>query len=378
VTRSPDRMVDPEPSVTGPSVDEQALRRYLEREFGAADRFDVTPQADGSGSSNQTYFVEWRQETFVLRGAPPEERVPYLLHDVLAEAEILSAVSGTAVPAPEPVAVCEDTSVLGTPFYLMERVAGDAVSDAEPPRFAAPDRRRQVGEAMVDTLATLHAIDHEPLDVREVPEGTLEEAVAAHTANLRDAAETTGRELTRALEVGDWLREHVPDPPERTLVHGDYKPDNLLFGPGTPPRVSAVLDWEMAGIGNPLADLGWFLALWTEERDPDPVSPAFEAEYGDHEFYDAIVDRTSFTTNPGYPSRREFVERYEERTGIPFEHDRFYRALGLYKLTTICEKFHEAYLTSPETAKATYPMMEVLAPLLAERAAQVVEGEVPL
>lgn len=358
--------------------DEGALRQYLEAALGPADRFEVTPQEGGSGSSNQTVFVQWGPDEFVLRGAPSDERVPYLLHDVLAEYEILSALTTTAIPAPEPVAVCRDTSVLGTPFYLMERVPGDTLGDEEPERFATPERRRRAGEAMVDTLASLHTLDHEPLDVREVPEGTVEEAVAAHTANLRDAFETTDRELTRALEVGDWLRENVPEPPDRALVHGDYKTDNLLFDPGTPPRIAAVLDWEMAGIGNPHADLGWFVGLWTEAKDPDPVTPEFEAEYGDHDLYDAIVGGSSFTTNPGYPSRVEFVDRYEERTGAEFEHQRFYRALGLYKLTTICEKFHEAYLTNPAQAKATYPVMEVLAPLLAERAALVVEGEVPL
>jgi aminoglycoside phosphotransferase (APT) family kinase protein len=366
---------------TGTAVDEDALERYLDARLGPAARFDVTPQEEGSGSSNQTAFVEWGDEEFVLRCAPEHERVPYLLHDVVEEYEILSALAGTEFPAPEPVAVCEDGSVLGTPFYLMERVPGDALGslgDGELPRFATPEHRRRMGEEMVDTLASLHALDHERFDVRDVPEGTLEEAVEAHTANLRDAFEATGRELTRALEVGDWLRENVPEPPERTLVHGDYKTDNQLFAPGTPPRIAAVLDWEMAGIGDPRADLGWFVGLLTETKDPDPVDPAFEDRYGDHELYDTVVGGTSFTTRPGFPSRTELVERYEERTGIEYRHDRFYRALGVYKLTVICEKFHEAYLTRPGDAKATYPVMEVLAPLLAERAALIVEGETPL
>jgi aminoglycoside phosphotransferase (APT) family kinase protein len=361
-------------------LDERALRQFLDAELGPAERFTVTPQEAGSGSSNQTAFVEWGSEEFVLRCAPEHERVPYLLHDVVAEHEVLSALSGAPVPTPEPVAVCEDEAVLGTPFYLMERVAGDALTsldDGEPSRFATPEGRRRMGEVMVDTLASLHTLDR-TVDVREVPEGRLAEAVAAHTAALEDAAETTGRELTRALEAGDWLRDHVPESPERTLVHGDYKPDNVLFAPGSPPRAAAILDWEMAGIGDPLADLGWFVGLLTEETDPDPATPAFEARYGDHELYDAVVGGTPLSTKSGFPSRQALVDRYEDRTGLALRHDRFYRALGVYKLTAICELFYAAYITRPEAAKATYPVMELLAPLLAERAALVVEGEVPL
>ncbi len=362
-------------------TDRRALAEYLETRFGATDQFNLTPQEAGSGSSNRTLFVQWGDEEFVLRGAPDHDRVPHLLHDVLAEYDILSALAGTEFPAPDPVAVCEDDSVLGTPFYLMEQMRGDAMSslgDGELSRFATPEHRRRMGEEVIDTLVSLHTLDGGPFDVRDVPEGPIEEAVEAHTAALQEASETTGRELTRALEVADWLRDHVPEPPERRLVHGDYKLDNLLFAPGVPPQVAAVLDWEMAGVGNPLADLGWFLGLWAEETDPDPVTPEFEARYGDHEMYDVVVGGTSATTKPGAPSRTEFVDRYEDQTGLEFRHDRFYRALGVYKLTVICEKFHEAYLTRPEHAKATYPVMEVLAPFLAERAALVVEGETPL
>lgn len=382
-------MAETESTSSGASIDEDALERYLETHLGAVESFDVTPQEDGSGSSNETFFVRWGGEELVLRAAPENERVPYLLHDVVAEYEVLSALAGTDVPAPAPVAACEDPSVLGTPFYLMERAVGDALNDEEPERFAAPDQRRRVGEAMVDALASLHALDADSFDVREVPEGTVEEAVEAHTENLEDALETTGRELPRAREVGDWLRENVPEPPERTLVHGDYKVDNIMFAPagrdagdareqGTPPQVTAILDWEMAGVGNPRADLGWFLALWSEPDDPDVVTPEFEERYGDHPFYEAVAEDDALTARPGYPSRAELVDRYEERTGIDYRDDRFYRALGVYKLVAICERFHEVYLTNPDDSKATYPIMELLVPLLAERAALIVEGDLPL
>ncbi|MFT4882047.1 MAG: aminoglycoside phosphotransferase (APT) family kinase protein [Natronomonas sp.] len=362
-------------------ADRRALGEFLETRFGATERFRLASQEAGSGSSNRTFFVRWGDKELVLRGAPAHDRVPHLLHDVLAEYDILSALSRTKIPTPDPVAVCADDAVLGTPFYLMTQVTGDAMSsldDGDLSRLTTPEHRRRMGEEAIDTLASLHTLDRGSFDVREVPEGPIEEAVEAHTAALQEASETTGRELTRALEVADWLRDHVPEPPERRLVHGDYKLDNLLFAPGTPPRIAAVLDWEMAGVGNPLADLGWFVGLWTEERDPDPVTPEFEARYGDHEAYDIVVEGTPATAKSGAPSRAKLVGRYERQTGLVFRHDRFYRALGVYKLVVICEKFHAAYLTRPEDAKATYPVMEVLAPLLAERAALIVEGRLTL
>jgi aminoglycoside phosphotransferase (APT) family kinase protein len=364
----------------GTDIGDTALEQYLADQFGPAEAFEATEQ-DG-GSSNRTVFVRWGARELVLRCAPEHERVPYLLHDVLGEYEMLSVLGETAVPVPQPVASCADTSVLGVPFYLMERVHGEILGGEEPARFATPQRRQRVGEAMIDTLASLHTVEYDPSAVREVPEGTTAEAVEAHVRNLEDALETTGRRLGRALEVGEWLREHVPEPPERTLVHGDYKPDNTMMAPTDTPRIAAVLDWEMAGVGNPRADLGWLLNYWSGADDPDPITPEFEERYGDHELYGTVAEYTrhdsTFMAHPAYPSRAELVDRYEHRTGIEYRHDRFYRALGLFKLMTICERFYEAYLESPGTAKDTYPMMELIPPVLAERAALVVDGEARL
>ena len=366
------------PSGTG--VDRGALERYLEEQFGPAESFEATEQ-DG-GSSNRTVFVAWGERELVLRCAPEHDRVPYLLHDVLGEYEMLTALTGTAVPVPQPVASCADTSVLGVPFYLMDRVGGEILGGEEPARFATPGRRQRVGELVIDTLASLHTVEYDSSEVRAVPEGTTAEAVEAHVRNLEDALGTTGRDLGRALEVGEWLREHVPEPPARTLVHGDYKPDNTMMAPSEIPQVAAVLDWEMAGAGNPRADLGWLLNYWSEAADPDPITPEFEERYGDHELYGTVTEYTredsTFMAHPSYPSRAELVDRYERRTGIEYRHDRFYRALGLFKLMTICERFYEAYLESPGTAKDTYPMMELIPPVLAERAALVVDGETRL
>ncbi len=364
----------------GTDIDDGALERYLEEQFGPAESVETREQ-DG-GSSNRTVFVTWGAQELVLRCAPEHERVPYLLHDVLGEYEMLSVLTETAVPVPQPLACCGDTSVLGVPFYLMERVQGEILGGEEPARFATPQRRQRVGELLIDTLASLHTVEHESLEVREVPEGTTAEAVEAHVRNLEGALEATGRSLGRALEVGEWLREHVPEPPERTLVHGDYKPDNTMMAPADTPRIAAILDWEMAGVGNPRADLGWLLNYWSEPGDPDPITPKFEERYGDHELYGTVAEYTredsSFMTHPAYPSRTDLVDRYERRTGIEYRHDRFYRALGLFKLMTICERFYEAYLETPETAKDTYPMMELIPPVLAERAALVVDGETRL
>lgn len=368
---------------TPEGLDGEALGAHLAERLGPADRLVARPLH--GGSSNDTLLVRWGDQELVLRRPPARQPVPDLLHDVTREYEVLTGLRGTSVPAPEPVLCCRDSSVLGAPFYLMERVDGAVLGGEEPDRFARPDRRRRIGEAMVDALVALHDLDRETVGPAAAGgPADLEAAVAGHTERLEAALERTAerRELPRARAVGDWLADNVPSPAGTVVVHGDYKPDNTMFAPGTPPRLAAILDWEMAGAGDPHADLGWLLAYWAEERDPDPVDAEFDARFGDHEMYPAVQEYVSehsgFMTRDGYPSRRELVERYEDRTGREYAHDRFYRALALYKLVAICEAFFALYLREPDRAKPTYPLMSVMVPAIAARAKLIVDGESPL
>ncbi|NEU57786.1 phosphotransferase family protein [Halorussus sp. MSC15.2] len=344
-------------------VDRSALRDYLAQQLGETETYTVRHHEEGH--SNETLFVTWGDRELVVRRPPPGETAE-TAHDVLREYRVLDALQDTDVPVPGTVLACEDHSVVGSDFYVMERVEGDVLRDAEPDRFGTPEARRRVGEELVDTLAAIHALDYEEVGLGEFghPPGYTERQVERWTKQLHWAFERTADERTvpELRSVGDWLAENCPTDHEHALVHGDYKLDNVLFAPGTPPELAAVFDWEMATLGDPLADLGWMLSYWRDPDDPDPATPELTA---------------TFMESEGYSTRRELVERYERETGIEYEHDRFYRSLAVYKLAALGEMFYRRYLEG-NSDDPMYPAMEHRVPDLARRAKRIIDGDEPL
>jgi len=344
-------------------VDRNALETYLADRLGAVEEYAVRHHA--AGHSNETLFVMWGDRELVVRRPPPGETAD-TAHDVLREYRVMDALQDTAVPLPGTVLACEERGVLGSDFYVMERVEGDVLRESEPDRFGTPDARRRVGEELVDTLAAIHAVDYEAVGLGEFgrPAGYTERQVERWTKQLDWAFGRTAdeRAVPELREVGDWLADECPSDHERALVHGDYKLDNVLFAPGTPPELAAVFDWEMATLGDPLADLGWMLSYWRDPDDPDPATPDLTATFMEAE---------------GYPTRRELVARYERATGIEYENDRFYRALAVYKLAALGEMFYRRYLEG-NSDDPLYPKMERRVPDLAERAKRIIDGDEPL
>jgi aminoglycoside phosphotransferase (APT) family kinase protein len=343
-------------------VDVDGLAEYLASELGPAEEFTV--EHHGRGHSNETLFVQWGDERLVLRRPPPGETASRA-HDVLREYRVLDALQETAVPVPETVLACEDESVAGSEFYLMRRVRGTVLRDGEPPRFRRPASREHVGHELVDTLARIHRLDWERVDLGEFgrPAGFTRRQVDRWTQQLEWAFDRTAavREVPTLREVGAWLDENVPEDHPRALVHGDFKLDNVMFGRGTPPSVAAVFDWELSTLGDPLTDLGWLLANWRAADDADPAT----------ELVPGFLDRE------GYPSRIELVARYEDVTGITYEHDRFYRTLAVYKLAALGEMFFRRHLDG-DADDPLYPKMEAEVPAMADRAREIVAGERPL
>ncbi|MFB6093672.1 MAG: phosphotransferase family protein [Halanaeroarchaeum sp.] len=354
---------DDQPTYLERLVNEGALERYLERELGPADAFEY--ERLGAGHSNETLSLTWGDRDLVLR-RPPAGDVAETAHDVLREFRVMDALQDTDVPVPPTVAACEDKDVIGAQFYLMERVDGEVLRDGEPPRFQPKEYRRKLGEIVVDTLAAIHTIDYESVGLSEFghPAGFTRRQVERWQQQYEWAFEVTEaeREVPMVREIGDWLEKNAPDNTPHSLVHGDYKPDNLMVAPGTPPELASVFDWEMSTLGDPRTDLGWLFIYWYDERDPEPALGNFT---------------DTFMTAEGYPSRRALRDRYERRTGIEFEHERFYRTLAVYKLGALGEMFYRRYLEG-NSDDPLYPKMRERVPHLAHRGRRIIDGEEPL
>jgi len=343
-------------------VDEGALRAYLEEHLGPVERFHVERHAEGH--SNETLFVTHGDRELVLR-RPPAGETAETAHDVLREYTVVDALQDTAVPVPPTVLACEDDSVVGSDFYVMDRLDGVVLREAEPERFADPDARRALSEDLVDTLAAIHATEPADVGLSEFghPEGFTERQVRRWSEQFTWAFETTAdeREVPAVYEVMEWLTDNAPEQHPHTLVHGDYKLDNVMYAPDRPELVG-VFDWEMATLGDPLADLGWLLSYWRDAGDPEPAAPRFARR---------------FTEREGYPDRERLVARWESATDIEARDLRFYRVLAVYKLAALGEMFFKRYLQG-NSADPLYPAMEETVPALAERALEIAHGERPL
>jgi aminoglycoside phosphotransferase (APT) family kinase protein len=282
-------------------------------------------QRIGDGASNLTYLVERDGARVVLRRPPPPP-LPPSAHDMVREARIQVCLAKGGVRVPEILAICEDDSVIGAPFYLMEEIEGAVVTDDLPPALDTPAERRRLGFELVDALAELHAVDYRSCGLENLgkPTGYLERQIR-RWSGLWDVNAT--RELGDCLDIGERLKGTLPESPPATVVHGDYRFGNVMVDTAAPARLVAILDWEMATIGDPLADLGYLIVSWSEPGATDHpllLSP--------------VTDR------PGFPSRAELVERYAERTGHDVSGLRWYEAFALWKASVFCEAIYGRYL----------------------------------
>jgi aminoglycoside phosphotransferase (APT) family kinase protein len=272
----------------------------------------------GEGHSNVTYAVTRGDVEFVLR-RPPRPPLPPSAHDMLREARVLSALQGQA-RVPEVLAVCDDETVLGAPFYVMSRVDGEVITDTIPPALDTVEDRRRMGESLVDALVEVHAVDWAAsgLEGFGKPTGYLERQLRRFVG-LWEHNKT--REIDAVESVGEWLKANLPESPAATIVHGDYRLGNTIVSSSAPAEVVAILDWEMATIGDPLADIGYLCTLWTDRDDPDL----------------GMFELSAVTRQEGFPQRAELVTRYEERSGRAVGDIRWYQTLALWKSIVFME-----------------------------------------
>jgi aminoglycoside phosphotransferase (APT) family kinase protein len=320
------------------------VRRPLEAFLDARGlgRGAIDAEQVGEGHSNVTYLIRRGGGEWVLR-RPPRPPLPPSAHDVLREALLLRALAGTNVRAPRVLATCDDDAVTGAPFYVMERVEGDVITTELP----AGIEGGRVGEQLVDALVEVHAADWRACGLEGYgrPTGYLARQLRRF-AGLWEHNRT--RELPLLDEVTAWLGEHRPESGPATVVHGDYRLGNVMF---TGDRLSAIFDWELATIGDPLADVGYLVATWAQAGDPEGM----------------VTSLGAVTRAPGFPTREQLVDRYEERSGRSISDLRWYTTLALWKSAIFLEGSFKRRLAGT-TDDPFFDRLEQGVPELAERA----------
>ncbi len=306
---------DADPAAREPLVVLDELTAFLDEHDLAAGAGppELTPLGDGH--SNVTFALRRGDRELVLR-RPPRGPLPPSAHDVIREARVVGALAGRA-RVPAVLAVEEDPARIGAPFYVMERVEGEVLADAMPPALDTPEHRGALGAELVDALAELHAVDWRAAGLEGFgkPTGYLE---LRRFGGLWEHNRT--RDVPEVEEVLRWLAAELPPEQEATIVHGDYRLGNVLVAAQPPARVTAVLDWEMATIGDPLADVGYLCMSWSDRDDPQ-----------------GPIELSPVTRQEGFPTRAELVARYEEASGRSMAAADWYLVLALLKTTVFME-----------------------------------------
>ena len=298
-----------------PLVVVEPLGAFLDERGLGSGALEVEPI--GEGHSNVTFAIRRKGADLVLR-RPPRGPLPPSAHDVLREARVMTALEGRA-RVPALLAVCDDPAVIGAPFYVMERIEGDVITSTLPPALGAACERRRIGEELVDALVEVHAVDWSAAGLEGFgkPTGYLERQLRRFLG-LWEHNRT--RDIPAVETVARWLRDNLPESGPATVVHGDYRLGNTMYAPGAPARLAAIFDWEMATIGDPLADVGYLAAMWIDRDDP-PIE----------------FELSRVTREEGFPTREELIARYEERSGRSMTDIRWYRTLALWKSIVFME-----------------------------------------
>ena len=331
------------------------LAQYLRERLPASGvTADLTVPMDiaqfPGGHSNLTYLVRFGSFELVVR-RPPAGPLPPKAHDIAREHAWLAALNPVFPLAPRAYLVCQDLNVIGAVFCAMERRRGLVVRRDEPPALQSPESRRRVSEGIVDTLASLHAID-----VTGGALASLGKPVGFTTRQVNGWTERWERSRTTPVKdldsVAAWLATHVPpDPATASVVHGDFKLDNVMLDEQDPARLVAVFDWEMAALGDSLVDLGILLAYW------GPTAPPGHDD-----------DLSTVTDRPGWLTRDAIVDRYARRSGRDVSNILFYEVFALFKVAIVVQQLFARYARG-ETKDERYARFDARVAYLGGRAA---------
>jgi aminoglycoside phosphotransferase (APT) family kinase protein len=308
----------------GEELDLSRLEPYLREHFPGLGG-ELSVKQFPSGHSNLTYSISLGEKEMVLRRPPFGSKVKSA-HDMGREYHVLAKLHA-AYPTPQPLVYCADESMLGAPFYVMERVRGVILRRNLPAGLAlAPETARRLSESFIDNLAALHSLDYAALGLSELgkPQGYLERQIRGWMERYQGSKT---HDVPEVEPLSTWLRERMPSRCEATLVHNDYKYDNMVLDSSDITRIKAVLDWEMCTLGDPLTDLGTALAYWI---DPDDSA-------------DMQMVRWGPTNIPGMLRRAEMAQRYAEKTGRDLSDIVFYYVFAMFKLAVIIQQIYYRY-----------------------------------
>jgi aminoglycoside phosphotransferase (APT) family kinase protein len=310
---------------TGEELPLASLEKFLLRHFPASTG-PLTVEQFPSGHSNLTYLLRLGDREMVLRRPPFGSKVK-TAHDMSREYRVLSKLHFAYTEAPRVLLFCDDESILGAPFYLTERIRG-IILRKDPPEglHFSPEVARRLSESFIDNLARLHSLDYQAIGLGDLgkPEGYLNRQVRGWIDRYHGSQTHSLPEVER---IAPWLLERIPAMKEATLIHNDYKYDNMILNPAEVTRIIGVLDWEMTTIGDPLSDLGTSLAYWVDAKDSDDL----------HQI------RWCPSNYPGSMTRAQLVERYARVTGRDVSSMNFYLAFARFKVAVILQQIYYRY-----------------------------------
>jgi len=308
----------------GEELDLARLGAYLAQHFGGPG--PVTVEQFPAGHSNLTYRVMWGGNELVLRRPPFGSQVKSA-HDMGREYRVLSKLHEAYNVAPKVILYCDDLSVLGAPFYLMEPIRGIILRRELPlGLLLSPSLARQISEAFIDNLVRLHSLDYDALGLGDLgkPQGYLERQVKGWIGRYHNSAT---HDLSEVERISAWLTQHIPESSDATIIHNDYKYDNVVLDSNDITKIVGVLDWEMCTLGDPLSDLGTTLAYWTDPSDPDELQEV----------------RSAPTTIPGTLTRTQLAQRYAQASGRSIHDMAFYLAFARFKVAVIVQQIYYRY-----------------------------------
>ena len=322
----PEYLDQPKGVRPGEEIDPARLGPFLQRHFPGAGG-PVSIEQFPNGHSNLTYLVRFGNREFVLRRSPFGSKVK-TAHDMGREYRALSKLHEAYSPAPKVLVYCDDESVLGAPFYLMERIRG-VIIRRDPPAGLnfSPEIARRLSESFIDNLAHLHSLDYEAVGLGDLgkPQGYLERQVRGWIERYRGSKTDESPDIAR---LSAWMAERMPALNAASLIHNDYKYDNVVLDPADVTRINGLLDWEMCTLGDPLSDLGTTLAYWVDPQDPEELQKI----------------RWCPSTYPGSLARAELVERYARASGRDVSKLVFYLVFARFKVAVIVQQIYYRYI----------------------------------